>query len=82
MSKSQKLITRLLGKPKDFTWSELVQLLNSLGFYEHKSGHTGGSKRKFVNPKTNLKISIHKPHPKEILKSYQVTDIIKSLNKK
>jgi hypothetical protein len=48
MSKHEKLINRLLSKPKDFEWSEAVSILESIGF-EVISG--GGSKRKFSTKK-------------------------------
>jgi hypothetical protein len=31
MSKLQKSAERLLGKPTDFAWSELIQLMTALG---------------------------------------------------
>ena len=71
MSQFEKLRARFLSKPKDFTWTELVQLLRNLRFHEVKGGHSGGSRRKFLNPKLGLKILVHKPHPYEILKPYQ-----------
>ena len=40
MSKKDKLINRLLKKPKDFTFDEMVSLLSYLG-YELKQGGTG-----------------------------------------
>ncbi len=49
MSRKLKLIARLLRRPKDFTWGELVTLLNHLGYKETEKGKTGGSRRKFVH---------------------------------
>ena len=40
MSKKDKLIDRLLKKPKDFTFDEMESLLSYLG-YELKQGGTG-----------------------------------------
>ena len=78
MSKHEKLLKKLLNKPKDFTWNELVKLLANYGFEEIQTGKTGGSRRGFLN-KDNIPIKLHKPHPKEILKSYQIEQIIETL---
>lgn len=56
--------------PTDFTWDELVKILNYKGYYEkQQTGKTGGSRRKFINGKRDI-ISLHKPHPGNIVKQY------------
>jgi predicted RNA binding protein YcfA (HicA-like mRNA interferase family) len=79
MTRKEKLIQRLKSKPKDFTWNELTSLLTALGFTEVKTGKTGGSRRRFVNS-DNVIISLHKPHPGNILKRYQIEQIIEILS--
>jgi predicted RNA binding protein YcfA (HicA-like mRNA interferase family) len=82
MSKKEKLIARLRQRPSDFTWDELTSLLKSLGYREVKTGRTGGSRRRFVNP-SSATITLHKPHPQKILKRYaidQILDILKQEN--
>jgi hypothetical protein len=79
MTRKEKLLKRFLNKPKDFTWEELVNLLFSFGFEEDSPGKTGGSRRKFIN-QSGLVISLHKPHPNNILKRYQIEQIIEILN--
>ena len=79
MSKLEKEIKRLKSKPKDFTYEETRSLLNKLGFFEYNKGKTSGSKVEFINVETNQSIEIHKPHPNNILKSYQVNKILKLL---
>jgi len=81
MAQIQKLIDRLLITPKDFSWSELVKVLNHFGYIETKKGKTGGSRRKFADSEKNI-ISLHKPHPSEILKEYQLKDVIQHLKEK
>ena len=83
MSRVEKLLDRLLSNPKDFTWDELVNLLAHFGYYEHNKDKTGGSRRKFVDENKNI-ISLHKPHPGNILKTYTIKEIIDHLkeNKK
>jgi hypothetical protein len=78
MSRKDKLIARLKGKPKDFTWDELARLLRSLGYEEAKPGKTGGSRRRFVHT-TAAMISLHQPHPGNELKGYQVELVIEVL---
>ncbi|BAU63259.1 hypothetical protein STA3757_06190 [Stanieria sp. NIES-3757] len=79
MTRKEKLIQRLKSKPKDFTWSELTSLLTRLGFMEVKTGKTGGSRARFINS-NNVVITLHKPHPSDILKRYQIEQIIKILS--
>lgn len=76
MSKHEKLVNRLLSKPKDFEWSEAVSILESLGFEIIRGG---GSKRKFKHMKTNALIILHEPHPSKIMKLYAIEEIINTL---
>lgn len=78
MSKFEKQIKRLQNKPKDFTYDELEYILNKLGFFEYNKGKTSGSRVVFIN-KNNLKIELHKPHPDNNLKSYQINILLKKL---
>ena len=75
-SKKEKLKKRLLKKPKDFSFKELVTLLDGLGFVELQKGATSGSRVSFLNEKNRLSINLHKPHPRNILKKYQIEQII------
>jgi hypothetical protein len=45
--------------------------------YQEQTG--SGSRRKFINRSTGHVISMHKPHPSEILKSYQIKQVISAL---
>jgi len=79
MSKIEKLIKKLLSNPKNFTWDELVRLLNHFEYFEiSKKGKTGGSRRKFVNDTGDI-INLHKPHPLPIIKTYIIKQIIEHL---
>lgn len=80
MSRKDKLVKRLKSKPKDFTFDELVALLNYLGFYQESAGKTGGSRVLFSNG--CLVIRLHKPHPRNELKMYQIDDILQFLEEK
>ena len=78
MSKKEKLIKRLLSCPKDFTFDELVTLLGHLGYQLDTKGKTSGSRVIFKHNQ-HLPIELHRPHPKNILKLYQVRQLIKEL---
>ncbi|MDJ0583151.1 type II toxin-antitoxin system HicA family toxin [Crocosphaera sp.] len=79
MTRKEKLIKRLLTRPKDFTWNEMRKLLAALGFEEVKTGKTSGSRRRFINS-SGIIISLHKPHPNNTLKMYQIEQLIAILN--
>ena len=81
MSRKEKLVQRFLMKPKDFRYSELKVLLEFLGFQEIKSGTTAGSRIAFCHEKSRHIIRLHRPHPGDILKSYQIEQLIQSLKK-
>ncbi|MFZ5972337.1 MAG: type II toxin-antitoxin system HicA family toxin [Bacteroidota bacterium] len=76
MSKIEKALIRLKSKPKDFTWGELQRILAHLGYIELKGS---GSRRKFINKKKGVVLSLHEPHPRPILKSYAVEIIVQHL---
>jgi hypothetical protein len=81
MSRQEKLIARLLSIPKDFTWDELVKVVAFFGYEEFTGGKTGGSRRRFVDRKKNI-ITLHKPHPSNIIKSYAIREVIAHLKEK
>lgn len=81
MSKTEKLLQRLLSKPKDFTFEELKRLLKSFGYEETKTGKTSGSRVAFINYKTKSIIRLHRPHPNPELKRYQLDDLEEALRK-
>ncbi|MCH8029070.1 MAG: type II toxin-antitoxin system HicA family toxin [Candidatus Dadabacteria bacterium] len=79
MSRVEKLIKRLLDRPKDFKWRELVMLLKALGYEEAKRGKTGGSRRRFVHERT-APITLHEPHD-GVLRRYQIDLVIENLER-
>lgn len=73
MSQIEKLQARFLSKPKDFTWEELCKLLKNKGF-RLLSG--SGSRYKFVYEGPSKEhISLHKPHPGNIVKQYVLENV-------
>ena len=80
MGRKDKLLERLQRRPKDFTWDELTSLLKILGYTKRKTGKTGGSRTRFVHP-VAPPITLHKPHPNNIIKKYVVIDILEHFRK-
>lgn len=76
MTKLDKLRKRIAETPADFTWSEMVTLLEGLGFQERTK--TGGSYRTFFSP-DGKKLFMHKPHPGSIVKRYCVREVLEKL---
>ena len=79
MGKKEKLIERLKSNPKDFTFDEMENLLENLGFKMSNKGKTSGSRVKFL--KGNLPINLHKPHPRKELLEYQIKQVLEILVK-
>jgi len=76
MSRSEKLLVRLLSQPNDFTYSELRTLLGSFGYVEEQ-----GTGSRVCFKRNKHKIKLHKPHPGNILKQYQLISIIDEIKK-
>lgn len=81
MSKKEKLLARLKEKPKDFSFDEVVQLMGYFGYNIVAGGKTGGSRVAFSNDRKDY-IRMHRPHPKSILKAYQVQNLIDDLKER
>ena len=80
MSQKQKLISRLKSHPSDFTFDEAESLLGYLGYHRLNTGKTSGSRVMCVNYSCNARIRLHKPHPGNILRSYQIDQLIEHLD--
>ena len=72
MTRQDKLMIRFLSKPQDFRFNEMRKLLQGFGYREIKSGKTGGSRVVFFQEAAQHIIRLHKPHPSNILKRYQL----------
>lgn len=79
MSKKDKLINRLLQKPKDFTFDEMEALLSYFGYKLNQAG--AGSGVKFIKEGSSEVINFHKPHPNGVLKRYVLDQVIEKLRK-
>ena len=76
MTRETKLVKRLLDEPRDFSYAELKKVMASFGFEEDASGKSSGSRVAFYHPKMNLILRLHKPHPGNELKMYQIKQVI------
>ena len=79
MGKREKLLQRLLSRPKDFIYEEAVTLMHGFKFIENNKGKTSGTRVMFVNAEKNRKIVLHKPHPNNVLPGYAVDKLIREL---
>ena len=79
MGKKEKLLERLNMKPRDFTFDEMETLLLSLGFRKIRAGKTGGSRVRYEQ--NGIPILLHKPHPGNVLKPYQIRHVLDVLKK-
>lgn len=57
------------------------KFLTHFGYKELAKGKTGGSRRKFADAHKHI-INLHKPHPKKIMKRYQLEEVIASLKER
>ena len=81
MSSHEKLLERFLKLPKDFTWDELRRLVKRYGYYQNSRGKTSGSRFKLEKEDSDVYLDLHKPHPRNILKPYQMRDVLDFLKR-
>jgi len=79
MSKHEKLVLKLKSHPKTFTFTELKKLLSGFGYELHTGGKTSGSRAAFVHPQTLHIMRLHKPHPGDEMKHYQIKQVLEEL---
>ena len=79
MSRTEKAKDRLKSVPKDYTFAEAENLLNSLGFERYNKGKTSGSRVMFIRKSDKLSILLHKPHPRNEMKAYAVRSLLNFL---
>ncbi len=78
MARRDKLLARFLRLPTDFTWDELIRLLSDFEYTPDAKGKMSGSRVRFTRsgyPPINL----HKPHPGNIVKRYQLRQVCEFL---
>ena len=78
MGTKEKLIERLKGLPKDFTFDEAARLLHLFGYERQDKGKTSGSRVLFVKS-GKIPVFMHRPHPQKELKGYAVKQLLTEL---
>ena len=81
MSSKDKLISRFLTLPSDFTFEELERFLTIFGYAISNKGKTSGSRVVFKD-KEGHPIMLHKPHPGNIVKQYALRQVLEELQSK
>lgn len=76
MSQIEKMEQRLLSKPKDFTFQEAERLLSFYGFRRDNRGKTSGSAVRYVKDSVPIGLYLHRPHPGNTMKEYQLDELI------
>ena len=82
MSRRNKILRRFLTKPADFTFDEMSRLLKGFGYEEIRTGKTAGSRMAFISKTSGHIIRLHKPHPGNVLKKYQLDFLEEELRAK
>jgi hypothetical protein len=82
MNRRDKLLRRFLKKPADFSFDEMSRLLKGFGYEEVKSGKTSGSRVAFISRTSGHIVRLHKPHPGNVLKRYQMDLVEETLRAK
>lgn len=80
MSTKDKLRKRFVSLPKDFTFDEIVTLLEGFGYVMENKGMTSGSRVRF-RKQAGVYIDIHRPHPGNVMKSWMMREIYDHLKK-
>jgi len=75
-------LRRFLKKPADFSFDEMSRLLKGFGYEEVKSGKTSGSRVAFISRTSGHIVRLHKPHPGNVLKRYQMDLVEETLRAK
>jgi predicted RNA binding protein YcfA (HicA-like mRNA interferase family) len=76
MTRKQKLLYRLLSRPRNFSWDEAVAVASACGFELFRND---GSARAFRHRLSGVKLYLHEPHPEKILLRYAVDRLIEAL---
>ena len=78
MGRKEKLRERFKKMPSDFTFDEMLALLEGYGYEKGEKGRTSGSRVIFKNG-DKRPIMLHKPHPGNIVKGYAMKQVYDDL---
>ena len=80
MTQKDTLLQRFLRCPNDFTLEELETFLSTFGYTRNDKGKTSGSRIAYTGEGLPP-ILLHRPHPGNVLKQYQLKQIRELLEK-
>ena len=75
MNRIDKLKAKINDPTKDFKFDEAKILMNHFNFKLPNKGRSSGSRVQFQRG------DVHKPHPRNTLKAYQIRDLKEGLKK-
>ena len=78
MGRKEKLRERFKKMPTDFTFDEMLALLEGYGYEKGEKGRTSGSRVIFKNG-DKRPIMLHKPHPGNTVKGYAMKQVYDDL---
>lgn len=78
MGRKEKLRERFKKMPSDFTFDEMLALLEGYGYEKGEKGRTSGSRIIFKNG-DKRPIMLYKPHPGNIVKGYAMKQVYDDL---
>lgn len=79
MTKRDKRLERLLAKPKDFTWDEMLAVMKQYNCQWFPNG--GGSSHGVFQHESGLVFNSYRPHPSGIVLRYQLSAAIEFLKR-
>ncbi|MCK5685260.1 type II toxin-antitoxin system HicA family toxin [bacterium] len=82
MGEHEKLILKLKSRITNFRYQDLKSLLTGFGYTENQKGKTSGSRVAFIHMDTKHILRLHKPHPGNQLKLYQIDLILNELKER
>ncbi|MBI2251160.1 MAG: type II toxin-antitoxin system HicA family toxin [Armatimonadetes bacterium] len=82
MNKIEELLERFLSKQKDFSYSELEEILNNFNYKKIVKKNISNSRISFFNKKNKYVISLDNPDSQGELKIYQLDYIEEELKNK
>ena len=82
MGKIEKLIAKLKARSSAISFEEAEVLLEHFGYQRSDKGRTSGSRVMFVRKESDLKILLHKPHPRRSFRSIKESNCSSTWNRR
>lgn len=79
MTRIDKLIAQLLGRPSTYRVADFLKVMASYGFEMDNKGRTSGSRIRFYRPSDGRMFVMHAPHPSDELAAGTIRNIVRFL---